>query len=370
MSEQYTPPPIYPPSSPPGSSEPPIAKSTAPSSKVSLRSSQFREEREKNWMELEFLIDRTEKGGIRSLAASELERLSVLYRSALSSLSVARSIALDRNLLVYLENLSLRAFLVVYGPRSSMTESLSHFLTRGFPEAVRSAGRHIFLAFSALMVGVFAGFFLVLQNPDWYSTFVSEAMAGGRGPGSTREELEAVLFPNPGDYAKNGGLIGSLAMFATALFSNNTMVGVLAFSLGIAAGAPTIVLIAYQGVTLGAFIAIHYKQNLTVELLGWLSIHGVTEILAIILCGAAGLMVAEKILFPGRYSRIENLSIHGHTAAQVAIGAMILFFVAAILEGFFRQLISDTAIRYFIGGATGLFWLLYFLRPKAEVKSV
>jgi uncharacterized membrane protein SpoIIM required for sporulation len=367
MSEQYTPPPKYPPI--PGDREPPIAESAPPSSKVTLRSSQFRAERETNWKELEFLIDRTEKRGIRSLHANELERLSILYRSALSSLSVARSIALDRNLLVYLENLSLRAFLVVYGPRSSMTEALGHFLTKGFPAAVRSAGWHIFIVFVSLMVGILAGFFLVLQNPDWYSTFMPDWLSGGRGPDSTREELEAVIFQKPEDYAHGGGLVGSLAVFSSSLFSHNTMVGVMTFSLGIAVGAPTIMLIAYQGLTLGAFLAIHYKHNLLTEIIGWLSIHGVTELLAIILCGAAGLMVAEKILFPGRYSRMENLSIHGHTAAQVAIGAMILFFVAAILEGFFRQLINDTATRYIIGGTTGLFWLLYFILPKAEVKS-
>jgi len=52
------------------------------------------------------------------LSLDELQRLPILYRAALSSLSVARTIVLDRNLLLYLETLSTRAFLAVYGPRA------------------------------------------------------------------------------------------------------------------------------------------------------------------------------------------------------------------------------------------------------------
>ena len=58
-------------------------------------------------------MGRVERRGIRALSLDELLRLPVLYRAALSSLSVARTIALDRNLLLYLEDLALRAFLAV-----------------------------------------------------------------------------------------------------------------------------------------------------------------------------------------------------------------------------------------------------------------
>jgi uncharacterized membrane protein SpoIIM required for sporulation len=106
---------------------------------------------------------------------------------------------------------------------------------------------------------------------------------------------------------------------------------------------------------------LHYNRSLTVEFIGWLSIHGVTEFAAIWLCGAAGLLIAEKIVFPDRYSRVQSLAIHGRVAARVALGAVLLFFAAAILEGGFRQLVQSTEWRYGIGWSLGLIWLTYFM---------
>ena len=109
-------------------------------SEIKLKSSEFRKGREESWRELERLIDRVERRGVYSLTLDELQRLPILYRAALSSLSVARSIALDRDLLLYLESLALRSFLAVYGPRASPLESLRAFFGRDLP-ARRDRGR-------------------------------------------------------------------------------------------------------------------------------------------------------------------------------------------------------------------------------------
>lgn len=322
-----------------------------------LRSAEFRRGREESWRELEVFVARAEKRGVRSLSAEELQRLPLLYRSTLSSLSVARSIVLDRNLLLYLENLALRAFLSVYGPRTGVLEGGVDFLRRGFPVAVRAVRWHFLVALVCVIVGGIAGFWLTLTDEAWFSAMAPAELAAGRGPSSTRASLleDEIFAPWP-------GAATAFAAMSNFLFTHNTVVGILVFSLGIAAGVPTLLLLVYQGVIFGAFLALHYNRGLTVDFLGWVSIHGVTEFCALILCGAAGLAIADRILFPGRYGRIESLAIHGRIAAQVAIGAVLLFFVAAILEGGFRQLVQSTPLRFAIGALTGIAWLAYLTR--------
>ncbi|HLG88289.1 MAG TPA: stage II sporulation protein M [Alphaproteobacteria bacterium] len=321
-----------------------------------LKSSEFRKAREASWRDLESLIARAEKKGARSLSAEELQRLPLLYRATLSSLSVARSVALDRNLLLYLENLALRAFLVVYAPHARQLESVVDFLLRGFPAAVRRARWHFLIALLLQIVGGVAGYLLTIADESWFTAIVPASLAGDRGPSSTHDSLynDEIHAPWP-------GFAESFALTANFLFSHNTVVGILIFSLGVAAGAPSVLLLIYQGLIMGAFLALHADRGLLVEILGWLSIHGITEITAITLCGAGGLLIADKILFPGRHSRLDTVAREGRAAAQIAIGAIPLLFVAGILEGGFRQLVQSTAWRFAIGGTSGLLWLAYFM---------
>jgi uncharacterized membrane protein SpoIIM required for sporulation len=326
---------------------------------ITLKSSEFRRTREQSWQELERLVDTAERKGVQALPPSELQRLPQLYRSALSSLSVARAIALDRQLLLYLESLSLRSYLAIYSPRTSLAAAGSQFL-RAFPAAVLSARWHFLIAVLAFVVGGIAGFWLTVEDESWFTTLVPASLAQGRGVASTRESLLATEI-----FAPWHGLGDSLLVVANVLFNHNTMVGIMTFSLGLLAGVPTVLLVAYQGVILGAFLALHYDRGIAVDFLGWVSIHGVTEISAILLCGAAGLVISEKILFPDRYSRVDSLALHGRRAAEIAVGAVLMFFIAGILEGVFRQLIASTPWRFAIAAATGVGWLAYLrlVRP-------
>jgi uncharacterized membrane protein SpoIIM required for sporulation len=328
-----------------------------------LKSSEFRKGREEGWRELEALVRRVERRGIRSLTLDELQRLPMLYRAALSSLSVSRTIALDRNLLLYLENLALRAYLAVYGPRVGAWEGLRDFFGHELPAAVRAARWHILIAALTLLVGAAAGFMLTLQDEAWFSSLVPSALAGGRGPSSTRADLhdKEIFAPWP-------GAVEAFGVFANVLFSHNTLVGIMTFGLGLAAGIPTILLCGYQGLSLGAFLALHYNRALTVDFIGWLSIHGVTELGALILLAAGGLVIADKILFPGRYSRLENLALHGRQAAQMAVGGVLMLFAAGILEGGFRQLVASTPLRFAIGWGVGALWLAYFCYAGREAR--
>lgn len=322
---------------------------------VVLRSSVFRRGREEGWRELEGLVARVERSGLGALDVTELQRLPLLYRSALSGLSVARAIALDRNLLLYLETLALRAFLVVYGPRESVLRGIGAFLARDFPSAVRGALGPIVLAFLAIALGVAAGYWLVVQDTSWLSTLVPSWLSDDRGEKSTRQSLLAdeIFAPWPG-FAR------SFVVFASFLFQHNTLVGLLTFGLGVAAGVPSFLLLVYQGLIFGAFLALHAQRDLTTDFLGWVSIHGVTEFGAIILCGAGALIVARAALLPGGHRRIDMIAARGREAARLVVGAVLLFFVAGLIEGGLRQLVASTPARFWIAGATAVAWLAYF----------
>ena len=50
------------------------------------------------------------------------------------------------------------------------------------------------------------------------------------------------------------------------------------------------------------------------------------------LCGAAGLRVAEGLMLPGPHPRLATLAAAGRQAGVVVLGAIVMFFAAGLLE--------------------------------------
>lgn len=318
-----------------------------------LKSSVFRREREESWRDLERLVTRWERRGARGLSAAEALRLPTLYRAALSSLSVARAISLDRNVLTYLETLSARAYFCVHGLRTGMLAAIAAFFGRDLPRAMRDAAPYFGIAVLVLLLGLATGFLMTLSNEEWFFAFVGGDMAAGRTPDATTAFLEQGLHDfDPEDTP-------TLKAFAGMLFSRNAAIGMMCFALGFAFGIPVVLLVFSNAASLGAMFALYAQHGLFTAFLGWVSIHGVTEFGALLLCAAAGLMLGKAMAFPGRVRRVDALAEAGRKAAVLAVGAVAMFLVAAMLEGFGRQLIDDDASRLMIAAASLALWTLY-----------
>lgn len=319
-----------------------------------LRSLRFRKEREDSWRQLEALLDRAERNAPSALSDEDLLAIPALYRSALSSLSVARATSLDQALVDYLEALSARAYFFVYGARTTLLERIQGFFTHDWPVAVKGLWRETVVSALLMLAGTITAFLLVSADPDWFASFVSPGMASGRDPNASAEYLRSTIYDGEG--------AEGLGVFATSLFTHNAQVAIFAFALGFAFCAPTALLLAYNGCVIGAMVAVFASRGLGFEFAGWLLIHGVTELLAVILAGAAGLRIGWSIAFPGDETRMAAAERAGRQGATVMMGVVVMLFFAGLLEGFARQLIVSDAIRYAIALATAVAWATYFYR--------
>ncbi len=321
-----------------------------------LKSYRFREEREEDWKELDRILQRAQARGVRALSDEDMLALPRLYRHAVSSLSVARSISLDQNVVSYLEHLCIKAYFFVYGTRTNIWSKLANFFRHDWPVAVSSAWRSTLLAFICLFGPALIAFVLCMIDMNWFWALNSNADM--RNPSATTAELRNTLYSDATDVQ------GMLSAFSAQLFSNNAGVALFAFALGFMFGIPTALLIAYNGMLIGCFYALFWSRGLGYEVTGWLFIHGVTELFAIILAGAAGFMVGGAVAFPGEKGRLASARDKGHQAATLAIGTVVMLFIAALLEGFGRQLINVDYVRYIIAISTLILWLSFFYLPR------
>jgi len=327
-------------------------------SALTLRSRRFRVEREADWRRLEALLAKGEGGRTAALSVDELIALPLLYRAAVSSLSVARAISLDAALIAYLEGLVTRAYFFVYGTRARLRERLVRFFRVDWPAAVRTLWRETAVSAAILTVAALAGYLLVSRDADWYGAIMPGEMTQGRDPTATTAFLRSVLY----DAHQQKGL----SAFATFLFTHNAQIAILAFALGFAFCLPTALLVAQNGLSLGALIALYASRGLLLPLTGWLFIHGVTELLATILAGAAGFRIGWAVMFPGSRARLDAVAAAGRTAGAAMAGVVVMLVIAGVLEGVGRQVILLDWARWTIAAVSLVVWLAYFYAPRPQ----
>src|SRR5262249_35854572 len=136
---------------------------------------------------------------------------------------------------------------------------------------------------------------------------------------------------------RNDTPVGHNLAFGSMLFTHNTRVGLLAFATGILAGVPTVLLQFYNGITLGAFAALFFRDRWPIEFLAWILPHGVPELTAITLCASAGLLVGGAVAAPGRKRRTDAIREATGPALALVATAVPLLFVAAGTESFVRE---------------------------------
>ncbi len=328
---------------------------------AALRSDRFRLEREADWRRLESIVTNMEKGRLRKLSDDDVLALPVLYRTVASSLSIARETSLDAATLGYLEALVQRAWFIVYGPRTSLGAWLRRFLGGGWSASVRAIGFDVLLALAVMVAGTLVGWLLVSGDAEWYHALVPGQFADVRAPGASRAILLKSLFDDQSQQP--------LAAFAAYLFGNNAQVAILAFALGFAFGVPSLMLLVQNTATLGAMLWLYHGAGLTLDFAAWIAIHGTTELFAILLSGAAGLHIGRAMAFPGERSIMEAAADAGRRASQVMMGVVLMLVVAALLEGFGRQLINNTPGRLGLGCFMLCFWTAYFFLFRRKLDA-
>lgn len=304
------------------------------------------------WEELNRLVTQARKR-IGRMSPAELSRLDVLYRRTTVHLAQVSTRTRDEGLTKYLNDLTAAAHSIIYlPPRRSTFRRLGSFLVEGFARSVARAWPYHLAAGLLMITGAVAAY--LAASSDTAAAYALAMPGDARLPGSTPEQLHEFLTHGRDQDS------GEKFVFASFLFSHNLKVGIMALALGVLAAIPTIFLMFYNGMLLGGFTAIHHGAGIYADYWAWILPHGVTELLAIVLCGGVGLMLGRAVLNPGKLTRTESLTRAGNEAAATCLGIAVMLLLAAIIESYLRQSHLSNAARFAFAGGSALFWIVYF----------
>ena len=115
---------------------------------------------------------------------------------------------------------------------------------------------------------------------------------------------------------------------------NNTLVTLVTFLTGIFFAIGPVFAMLRNGIMLGSFEYYFFSKGLGLESVLVIWIHGTLEISAIIIAGAAGLVLGHGLLFPKTYSRAKAFILSAKDGTKIAAGIIPIILLAAFLEGF------------------------------------
>ena len=296
------------------------------------------------WDRLGALTSRANRG-IRRLDAAELEELVALYQRTSTHLSLARTYARDPGLVARLTGLVASASAVIYGTRPRTLRAFGRFFTATFPAAVWHLRR--FVAVSALLLllpAMAMGLWL-----DSSSRAVDAAAPAAAREAFLEEDFEAYYSSAPA------------SQFAAQVFTNNVRVAIVAFAGGILACLPTAYVLVINGANVGVAGGLFAAAGQSPRFFGLILPHGLLELTAVAIAGAAGLALGWAWLVPGDRLRKHALAEEGRRAVVVVLGLVAAFAVAGLIEGFVTGRPWPTGLRVGIGTAVWLAFALYLI---------
>lgn len=299
------------------------------------------------WDRLDALASR------RRLTGAEADEMLRLYQLASAHLSTVRSLAPESPLSASLSTRLARARVRFTGARSNVLEDLAVFFLFSLPAAFYRL-RWLTLAVGAAftVVGVLYAVW-VASTPE-----VIPALGGdARIRRYVNEDFINYYSENPA------------ASFAGAVWTNNAWVAAQEVAFGVTGlFVPMVLYSNAQNTGLAAgFFASSGKLDV---FFSYILPHGLLELTAVFVAGAAGLSLFWAWVSPGRRKRLDALAQEGRSMVTVALGLVLVLFVSGLVEGFVTPSALPVWAKIGIGAAVlAAYWAYTLLLGRRAIAA-
>ncbi len=313
--------------------------------------------RRRNWQELETLCGQLEDRRRREVRPPVIVRFAALYRAACADLALASAYELPSPTVAYLHQLVGRAHNQLY---RSQSFQLSHWGRELFQVVPRRLFHDNALR---LAFGLFWGLFAL----SMFSAYTSREFA-------TRVVGSEQLTQLEENYAQplHGRDPNERAVMVGFYIWNNTGIGLRCFAFGLLGGVGGLFLTVTNALQLGAMFGHMGGVPARDNFFEFVTAHGPFELTAIVLSAATGMRLGFSLVDTGGLSRSASLTQAGRETLPAMGAAMVMFFLAALIEGF----LSPSAAPYWVKAAVAalssgllLFYFVMLGQPPRDADA-
>jgi uncharacterized membrane protein SpoIIM required for sporulation/uncharacterized RDD family membrane protein YckC len=323
----------------------------------SAAASAFAARKRAKWAEFQQLADRAARHGLDSFASQELPDFAARYREVAADLARARTYGVDDATLEHLERLAAAGHNALYRDERGTWRRVWEVLARECPAAIRQARGYVAVASLSFLLPAVAGYQLMRDQPALALDLLPEIMieradAGAERIAEGRRYVDVALEDRP--------------LIASGIITNNVRVAIACFAGGIFLGVGSLALLGYNGLSIGAAAGHFANRGLLGYLLEFILGHGLLELFAIWVAGAAGYLLGRSLVSPGDLSRGDALVLSGRTAVRMVGAAAVLLVVAGLIEGFISAGEGDVTFRAAASAGSLAFLAAYLVNGRVR----
>lgn len=287
-------------------------------------------------------------------------KLSDLYIEITDHLSYAKTFYTGSNTEIYLNSLASQAHQKIYKTRREPKNRILIFWKTEFPILFYHHQREFLISFLVFTFFTVVGVFSSATEGDFARSILGDNYINMTLDNIEKEDPMAV-------YKK----MGEFNMFL-GITINNIRVALMAFAFGILLGIGTLFIMMQNAIMLGSFQYFFYEKGLLWESARTIWIHGTIEISVIIIAGCAGLVLANGMLFPGTYTRLESFKRGVNNGLKIMLSTVPFFIIAGLLEGFVTRHteMPDMLAIFIIVASLALILYYYVIYPRMLFKRV
>ena len=317
-----------------------------------MRQSRFEEAYSPQWAELTRILDDLPGRDLSDTRKGELEEAPRLYRRVCNHYSLALRRRYTSGLAGQLHSLVLQGHRRIHRNRGQSLHEVLAFFHTVFPRRVREAWAYTLASLLFFLVPALLTACWTYREPTAIYAVMSPMQV---------ERIEQAYHKQRTRSAEQ-----DIAMFGHYI-QNNVSIDFRTFAGGLFFGAGALLVLVYNGVFMGG-VSGHlshppFGEHYWAFVIG----HAPLELTAMLLAGAAGLMLGMTLLRPGPWRRLDALRLAATPAMQIRLGAALMTSLAAVIEAFWSAQTLPMSVKI---GFSALNWaaiLAYFAfcgRPR------
>lgn len=283
------------------------------------------------------------------------------YKIVCNHYALARSRHYSPALVMRLHQLVLRGHRQLYRPDRAWLRKTIAFIGSDFPRTLRQHAAVFYLALTIFMIPAAVTGYVTYHDPVMIYRIMDEAQVSrveymydprNRKPGRDMERTSET----------------NVRMFGFYIF-NNISIGFRAFAGGMLLGLGTVFALLFNGLFLGAISG--HLSHAPYAMVFWpfVSGHGAFELTAIVISGAAGLLLARALVMPGALTRRGALRKIAPQALKLVMGAAFMLLIAAFIEAFWSPSSFSPQVRLSVAAVNWTLVIAYFIRAGKKHES-